>query len=181
MVYQCLLKTFIILRSLNCKRAAEVAFQLLDIFFLLGAPANLQNDNGSESAAHVITQLKQFLPQLKLVYSKHRHPKSQVSVERANADIKDILVAWMSDNNPQGEIVGLEFVQQQKNCALYARINRTLYKAMFGEDPKVGLTWSSLPSEILERLQSEDDLQAALQPPLSTNTESISDEVDVQI
>ncbi|XP_076031184.1 uncharacterized protein LOC143019434 [Oratosquilla oratoria] len=60
-------------------------------------------------------------------------------------------------------------------------LNRTPYKAMFGEDPKVGLTSSSLPPEILERLKSEDDLLTVLQPPSSTNTESTSDETDVQI
>ncbi|XP_076040906.1 uncharacterized protein LOC143025317 [Oratosquilla oratoria] len=129
----------------------------------------------------VITELKQLWPQIKLVHGNHRHPQSQGSVERANADIKDILVAWMSDNNTQDWTVGLKFVQQQKNCAHHAGINRTPYKAMFGEDPKVGLTSSSLPPEILERLKSEDDLLAVLQPPSSTNTESTSDETDVQI
>ncbi|XP_076069946.1 KRAB-A domain-containing protein 2-like [Oratosquilla oratoria] len=107
--------------------------------------------------SQVITELKQLWPQL-----KPRHPQSQGSVEKANTDIKDILVAWMSDNNTQDWTVGLKFVQQQKNCAHHAGINRTPYKAMFGEDPKVGLTSSSLPPEILERLKSEDDLLAVL-------------------
>ena len=38
-------------------------------------------------------------PTLKLVHGKPRHPQSQGSVERANGDIKDMLVAWMSDQN----------------------------------------------------------------------------------
>ncbi|KAK4328993.1 hypothetical protein Pmani_000629 [Petrolisthes manimaculis] len=160
---------------------SKVAFQLLDIFILFGAPVILQSDNGSEFTAHVITELKQLWSQLKLVHGKPRHPQSQGSVERANADIKDMLVAWMSDNNTQDWTVGLKFVQQQKNFAHHAGINRTPYKAMFGEDPKVDLTSSSLPPEILERLKSEDDLLAVLQPPSSTNTESTSDETDVQI
>ncbi|XP_076057193.1 uncharacterized protein LOC143034707 [Oratosquilla oratoria] len=112
---------------------------------------------------------------------KPRHLQSQGSLERANADIKDLLVTWMSDSNRQDWTVGLKFVQQQKNCAHYAGIDRTPYKAMFGEDPKVGLTSSSLPPEILERLKSEDDLLAVLQSPSSINTESTPDEIDVQI
>ena len=68
----------------------------------------------------------------------------------------------MSDNNTHDWTVGLKFVQQQKNCAHHAVIKQTPYKAMFGEDPKVGLTSSSLPPELLERLQSEDDLVALL-------------------
>ena len=149
-VYQCHLTKFVILRPLSSKRAAEVASQLLDIFLIFGAPAILQSDNGSEFTAQVITELKELWPQLIMVHGKPRHPQSQVSVEKANSDIKDILVAWMSDNNTQDWTVGLKFVQQQKNSAHPAGINRTPYNAMFGEDPKVGLTSSSLPPEILK-------------------------------
>ena len=58
----------------------------------------------------------------------------------------------------------------KKNGAHHAGINTTTNKAMFGEDPKIGLTSSSLPPEILERLQSEDDLLALHQipPPATT-------------
>ena len=48
---------------------------------------------------------------------------------------------------------------------------------MFGEDPKVGLTSSSLPPEILERLQSEDDLLALHHPP-NTATTCTFDEIN---
>ena len=41
MVYQYHLAKFVILRPLSSKRAAEVAFQLLDIFLIFGAPAIL--------------------------------------------------------------------------------------------------------------------------------------------
>ena len=100
-----------------------------------------------------------------MVHGKPRHPQSQGSVERANSDIKDILVAWMSDNNTQDWRVAFKFVQQQKNCTHHAGIHRTPYKAMFGEDTKVGLTSSNIPPEILKRLQSEDDLPALDQAP----------------
>ena len=169
MVYQCHLTKFVILRPLTSKRATEVAFQLLDIFLLFGAPAILQSDNGSEFTAQVITELKSLWPQLVMVHGKPRHPQSQGSVERANSDIKDILVAWMRDNNTNDWTIGLKFTQQQKNCSHHSGINQTPYKALFGENPKVGLTSSSLPAEILERLQSEDDLLALChQPQLPT-------------
>ncbi|XP_064122493.1 KRAB-A domain-containing protein 2-like [Macrobrachium nipponense] len=48
MVHQCHLTKFVILRPLTSKRVAEVAFQLLNIFLLFGAPAIFQSDNGSE-------------------------------------------------------------------------------------------------------------------------------------
>ena len=175
MVYQCHLTKFVILRPLSSKRASEVAFQLLDIFLLFGAPAILQRDNGSEFTAQVIKELKELWPQLIMVHGKPRHPQSQGSVERANGDIKDMLVAWMCDNNTQDWSVGLKFVQQQKNCAHHAGINQTPYKAMFGEDPKVGLTSSSLPPEILKTLQSEDDLQELESPSAINESPDIND------
>jgi hypothetical protein len=58
MAFQDHLTKFCLLRPLTSKRAAEVAFQLMDIFLLLGAPHILQSDNGSEFTAWVITELK---------------------------------------------------------------------------------------------------------------------------
>ena len=170
MVYQCHLTKFVILRPLTSKRAAEVAFQLLDIFLLFGAPAILQSDNGSEFTAQVITELKDLWPQLIMVHGKPRHPQSQGSVERANADIKDILAAWMTDNNTQDWSLGLRFVQNMKNSSYHSGIKCTPYSAMFGTEPKVGLTSSSLPSEIIERLQTEDDLLAVVNSPKEEST-----------
>lgn len=114
MVYQDHLTKFCVLRPLTSKRAAEVAYQLLDIFLLLGAPEILQSDNGSEFTACVITELKLLWPDLVMVHGKPRHPQSQGSVERANCDIKDMLVAWLSDNNTTDWTVGLKFVQFHK-------------------------------------------------------------------
>jgi hypothetical protein len=48
MVYQDHLTKFIVLRPLTSKPAAVVAYQLLDIFLLLGAPQILQSDNGQQ-------------------------------------------------------------------------------------------------------------------------------------
>ncbi|KAK4297539.1 hypothetical protein Pmani_030050 [Petrolisthes manimaculis] len=106
MVYQDHQTKFCILRALTSKRAAEVAFHLLDIFLFFGAPVILQSDNGSEFTSQV-------WPKLTLVHGKPRHPQSQGSVERANGDIKDMLVAWMADNDSQDRPTGIKFVQFQ--------------------------------------------------------------------
>ena len=57
MVYQDHLTKFCVLRCLTSKRATEVAFQLADIFLLIGAPVINQPDNGSEFTAAAITEL----------------------------------------------------------------------------------------------------------------------------
>ena len=93
------LTKFCVIRAITSKRVAKVALHMMDIFLLLGAPVVLQSDNGSELIANVITELQGLWPDLKLVHDKPRHPQSQGSVERVNGDIKDMLTAWMGDNN----------------------------------------------------------------------------------
>ena len=61
-------------------------------------------------------------PQLTMVHGRPRHPQSQGSVERANGDIKDMLISWMSDNNSQYWTVGIKFAQQMKNASYHAGI-----------------------------------------------------------
>jgi hypothetical protein len=163
MVYQDHLTKFCVLRPIASKRAAEVAFQLLDIFLLLGSPHILQSDNGCECTASVITELKIMWPELLMVHGKPRHPQSQGSVERLNCDVKDMLIAWLGDNNSTNWPTGLKFVQFSKNSSYHTGIKQTPYKALFGSEPRVGLRSTSLPTEVLERMTTESDLFAALQ------------------
>ncbi|XP_063415849.1 KRAB-A domain-containing protein 2-like [Mytilus trossulus] len=92
MHYQDHLTKFAILRALTSKHASEVAYQLLDIFLLFGAPHILQSDNGREFTANIIKELKDMWADCTKVHGKPRHPQSQGSVERGNTDIKDMLV-----------------------------------------------------------------------------------------
>ncbi|KAL4083365.1 hypothetical protein QTP88_028689 [Uroleucon formosanum] len=90
MVYQDHLTKFVIIRPLRCKRAEEIAYQLLDIFTLFGAPSILHSDNGREFVNKIVTSVCKMLPQVKIVHGKARHSQSQGSVERANQDIESI-------------------------------------------------------------------------------------------
>ena len=72
---------FCILRPLTSKRASEVAYQLLDIYLLLGAPSIIQSDNGSEFTAQVITELKQMWPDLVIVHDA-QFQQAKIMVKR---------------------------------------------------------------------------------------------------
>jgi hypothetical protein len=61
-------------------------------------------------------------------------------VERAIGDIKDMLVAWMTDNNTQDWSIGIKFVQFQKNSAYHSGIKCSMYPALFGCEVRIGLT-----------------------------------------
>ena len=163
MVYQDHLTNFCVLRPLKSNHATEIAFQLADIFLLLGAPVILQSDNGSQFIAQIISELRSIWPELSIVHGKPRHQLSEGSVESANDDIKDMLTAWMADNNSTDWTMGIKFVQFSKNSAYHARIMRSPYAAMFGINARVGLTSTSLPQEIITSLQSEQDLVTLLQ------------------
>ncbi|XP_023210347.1 KRAB-A domain-containing protein 2-like [Centruroides sculpturatus] len=159
MVYQDHLTKFVILKSLTSKRAEEVAYNLVDIFSLLGAPSILQSDNGREFANNVVTSLKEFWPALKIVHGKPRHSQSQGSVERANQDIENMLCTWMQDNKSDRWSEGLRFVQFMKNRAYHSGIKRTPYEALFGCKPKVGLSF--LPE--LKDINTEEQLEKVIE------------------
>jgi hypothetical protein len=169
MVYQDHLTKYCALRALSSKRAAEVAYQLMDIFLFIGAPHILQSDNGAEFTASVIDELKLLWPDLLLVHGKPRHPQSQGSVERLNCDVKDMLVSWLQDNKTTDWSIGLKFVQFSKNTSYHSGIKQTPYEALFGAKPRVGLRSLALPDEILMRMVTEDDLTAVFQQTVPDN------------
>ena len=90
---------FVQLRPVKSKRAPEIAYQLLDILIIFGAPSILQSDNGREFVNSVVTELSEICVGLKLVHGKPRHSQSEGSVERANRYIENMLTKWLLSNS----------------------------------------------------------------------------------
>ena len=157
MNYQDHLTKFVILKPLPTKETCGVAKQLVGIFCLFDSPCILQSDNGREFASRVIKDVVKLWPGCKMVHGKPRHSQSQGSVERANQDVENILACWLKDNNTTKWADGLQHVQWAKNNRFHSGINRTPYSAMFSKE-KHGLNSLNLPNEILETLESEEDL-----------------------
>ncbi|XP_025943717.1 KRAB-A domain-containing protein 2-like [Apteryx rowi] len=165
MVYQDCFTKFYVLHLLTSKKAAELALQLLDIFLTFGAPVASQGHDGTEIITEVIQELKYLWPQLSLVPGKPRHPQSQELLEHPDSNIKDMLVEWMADNNSWDWTMGIRFVQFTKNSAYHSGINCAPYTALFGTDPRCGLTLTSLPSDIINCLKVKEDLASVLTAP----------------
>ncbi|XP_068205369.1 uncharacterized protein [Palaemon carinicauda] len=92
--------------------------------------------------------------------------QSQGSVDRANSKIKHTLAAWLSDNNTRDWSQGHRFVQNQKNSSYHSGIMSTPYATLLGENPKDGLSSTSLLQEVIDRLETEANLAAlGAQPP----------------
>ncbi|XP_067126351.1 KRAB-A domain-containing protein 2-like [Centruroides vittatus] len=157
-VYQDHLTKFVILKSLTSKTAEEVAYNLVDIFSLLEAPFILQSDNGREFSNNVVTSLKEFWPALKIVHP--RHLQSQSSIERANQDIENMHCTWMQDKKSDHWSEKLRFVQFMKYRAYHSATKRTPYDALFGCKPKVGLTTSFPPEDVLKDINTEEQLES---------------------
>ena len=97
--------------------------------------------NGSEFTASVIMELKLLWPDRLMVHGKPRHPQSQSSVERLNCDVKDMPTAWLGDNNSTDWPMELRFVQFQKNSSYYSGIKQSSYKALFGDNVTIPITF----------------------------------------
>ena len=147
------------LRPVTSKRAPEITYQLLDIFSIFGAPSILQSGNGREFVNSIITELSAMWNGLKIVRGKPRHSQSQESVERANRDIKDMLMTWLQSNSmtPWGD--GLRFIQVMKNRAYHEGIKCSPYEAMFSQPMKVGLKTSNLPDDAIDNIFAKEDLE----------------------
>uniref|UniRef100_A0ABD2VUG2 Integrase catalytic domain-containing protein n=1 Tax=Trichogramma kaykai TaxID=54128 RepID=A0ABD2VUG2_9HYME len=184
MVYQDHLTKFVILNALKTKRAEEVASHLVRIFLTFGAPCLLHSDNGLEFVNAIINELKILWPELNIVHGKPRHSQSQGSVERANRDIEDMIATWLVDNKSSKWTDALPFIQFMKNRAYHSGIKQSPYKAMFGFDPRVGLTSANLPTDVIQT-ETEPQLsqEAEAVPQLSQEAEAVpqlSQEVETE-
>ncbi|GFU54123.1 SCAN domain-containing protein 3 [Trichonephila clavipes] len=148
---------FSFLRPLTSKRTTEVALELLKIFLEVGCPSILQSDNDREFTAAVIQELKNLLPTCKILNGRPIYPAHQGSAERSN-QVEAMLRAWLVDNNTQNWALGCYFVQFQKNSSFLRTIKQSPYKALFGTEPKTGLQSSCISKELLEKLDTEEDL-----------------------
>jgi hypothetical protein len=61
----------------------------------------------------------------------------------------------MSENNTA---VGVKFVQFRKNSSFNAGIEQSSYATLFCIEARIGLTSSSLPHDVIQKLETEDDL-----------------------
>jgi hypothetical protein len=78
-------------------------------------------------------------------------------MKRENADVKEMLATWFSENNSTQWSEGLRFIQFHKNRSYHCVIGQSPYKALFGSDPT--LSSSSVFRNLLPDIQTEEDLQ----------------------
>lgn len=148
------------------KKVAEVSFRA-SWHLIFEVPVVSQGDGGMEFVTEVMKELKYLWPQLSLMHGKSGHSQSQETAEHLNSNIKEMFMECMADNNWWGLSMEICFVHFAKNLAHHLGINRALYSALFGTDPRCGLTSTSLQSDIIS-LMTEDDLVSVLTTPVAS-------------
>jgi len=93
---------------------------------------------------------------------KPRHSQSQGSVERSNKDVRDMLIAWMSDNNTKTWSEGLRFIQSKKHRAVHSGIKTSPYEAMFGMAQRIRFGYSLLTEDMYSSIETEKRTGIAL-------------------
>ena len=156
---------FVQLRPIKRKTAEEVANALLEIFLTTnGAPAILQSDNGREFDNALIQDMEKQWSGLRIVHGRPRHPQSQGSVERSNAEVSKLLSIWRTHNGGREAswANGLKFVQFQMNRSRNSGIKMSPCEALYGDSASVGLATTCLPPSNLEveSIINEDDFDA---------------------
>jgi len=93
------------------------------------------------------------------MHGKPKHSQSQGSVERSSQNVRDKLLAWISDNNMKTWSEGLWFIQSKKNRALHSGIKSSPYEAMFGTAQRIGLGDSPLTEDMYSSIETEEELE----------------------
>lgn len=143
---------------------AEVTFQLLYVFLPFGAPTILQWRRfriHSNSYSRVKKNCGHCLPLC--VGNQGIHKARGLSSELIVIWKTCLLSGWQTTTHKIDQLV----FDLYKTWKIFPITNMKLspYIAMFGTEEKVRLTSSSLPSEIINKLQTEDDLLAVLNTP----------------
>jgi hypothetical protein len=95
---------------------------------------------------------------MKIIHGRPRHPQSQGSIERSNGDIQNILGSWMRENKSTKWASALPIVSFLKNRKYHTRLNISPYKALFGQDPYIGLEKLNIDDAHVNNINNVDDM-----------------------
>lgn len=156
-----------------------MAFALLDIFTLTGAPAVLQTDNGREfegaagkschftagDSSEIITEIRCLWPECKIIHGRPCHFESQGGVERLNRTYEQKILVWLEENQSLNWSVGCKLARWQINTQFHTGVKNVPYILEFGQRPRCGISSLPLSPELMCALATEAQLNAALNLP----------------
>ena len=142
--------------------ATSVAWELYQIFMMQGFPLILQCDNGKEFVNNVIVRLKRLAPECTLVRGRPRHPQTQGSNERGNADCNNMVGKWMKVYNSDHWAIGIHKVGNEKNKRWHKSVKSRPYDLLYGQVQRTNLKDLPIDKGLLEALATESQLATIL-------------------
>lgn len=111
LVYQDFETKFLTLRALRYAKAEDVSKELLNIFFLLGAPLILQSGHGVDFTRRTIMHLRNSWDNLKISVGEN------VAKLEDTQDIENLIRIWMRDNQSKEWTKCIGNIQMSKNTS----------------------------------------------------------------
>ncbi|KAJ8891786.1 hypothetical protein PR048_004339 [Dryococelus australis] len=151
------LTKFVVLRPLKMKTADELAYIILDIVCLLGAPNILHSDNGREFCDKMRRWELWWLNGMELILliENCATPKAK---DPSNERIKTSETTKILQ---VGSVV-FELFKAQEIPVTILELREPLYEALFGVPQRNGLLDSCLPSDIAGNIDTEEQLEEYL-------------------
>ena len=138
------------MNPLSSKKAEEGTHPPLSSFLTFGAPVIMKSGNGRESVISVILELSNLRSDLKLVTGR----------PRLNGVVQVKLTIWMRKNKSTRCSLGLKLVQRHINISERETVKKKkTFKVIFGEELKVCLTSTTIPSPLLRTIHTKEDLE----------------------
>ena len=159
------------LRPLHSTEPAEIAVQLFDVFSIFGVPRILHSNNGKEFVRKIINELCTLWPKLLIVEGRAINTET---VNEAIAAVVNEVRKWTLKYPHVGWSDSLRFIQFSLNNKFNESTLITPFKALFNQDPIIGLN-QDIPPSILNktRPETEEELDAILAS--NSNQEDLSE------
>uniref|UniRef100_A0A914ED65 Uncharacterized protein n=1 Tax=Acrobeloides nanus TaxID=290746 RepID=A0A914ED65_9BILA len=72
---------------------------------------------------------------------------------------QDMVATWCDENKSTNWVQALPIIQAAKNRRFHSGIKRSPYEAMFGQPMNLGISNDPLPAEIIDGIETEEDLE----------------------
>jgi hypothetical protein len=111
----------------------------------------------------VITELKHFWPNCKLVRGKARHSESNGGIERLHLSAETKIGNWMVQTGQTHWSVGCKLTAWEMNTQMHLGIGGQLpYRLVFGQDPRAGISGLAVDADLLSSLRTEAEIVSML-------------------
>ena len=156
---------FCMLYPLRHRRERDVLYYFLQWIAMMGPPAILQTDNGTEFVNPLLSQVA-IQHHILVRRSQPGRPRSQGLVERANGHVRKLIAKWCHQFGERQWARCLPTIAFSCNTSVHASTNKSPFEMVFGRRPQWQRVRSASPLDLGPTSQGSlskrtDDLHTA--------------------